>query len=250
MGANELNFGSVSEDSPVPLYHQVESNLRRLIESGELPPGTTVPPENVLTERYDVSRHTIRKAMSRLANDNLIERSAGRGTFVAPEADQSRFYLDRSFTEQMAEMGRVASSRVLDSKTGTIDDEAPEILQSRSGAPCLSLSRLRLGDDEPIGIQHHTVITEECPGLEQHDFSSQSLYDLLAHEYDLRIGEIQHTITAAVADERQAELLEISLGDPLLVVHTAAFLDSGTVIEHTTSYYRADRYVYRTNHTL
>ncbi|MFB6249065.1 MAG: GntR family transcriptional regulator [Salinibacter sp.] len=250
MTADELDLTPVSAESPVPLYHQVESDLRRLIESGVLPPGTAVPPENILSEKYDVSRHTIRKAMSRLVNDDLIERSAGRGTFVAPEADRTRFYLDRSFTEQMADMGRRASSRVLRSEAGTIDEDAPEVLQPQLGSPCLHLSRVRLGDDEPIGIQHHTVVTEECPDLGDHDFSSASLYDLLAHEYDLRIGEIRHTISAAVADERQAELLDVAPGGPLLVVHTAAFLDSGPVIEHTTSYYRADRYVYRTNHTL
>lgn len=250
MTVDELDITPVSDESPVPLYHQVESDLRRLIGSGALSPGTTVPPENILSEKYDVSRHTIRKAMSLLANDDLIERSAGRGTFVAPEADQAQFYLDRSFTQQMADMGRTASSRVVHSKIGTIDENTSEVLQSKSGSPCLRLSRVRLGDDEPIGIQHHTVVTEECPDLGEHDFSSASLYDLLAHEYDLQIGEIQHTISAAVADDRQAERLDITPGAALLVVHTAAFLVSGPVIEHTTSYYRADRYVYQTNHTL
>lgn len=250
VNAEDLDITPIADDSPVPLYHQVETDLRRLIETGALSPGTAVPPEHVLSDKYDVSRHTIRKAMSGLVNDDLVERSAGRGTFVAPRANQARFYLDRSFTEQMAEMGREASSRVLSSETDTIDEEAPEVLHSNVGTPCLHLSRVRRGDEEPIGIQHHTIVTEDCPDLDRYDFSSASLYDLLAHEYGLRIGELQHTISAAVADDRQAELLEISAGAPLLVVHTAAFLVSGPVIEHTTSYYRADRYVYRTNHTL
>lgn len=250
MSVDDLDITPVTNDSPIPLYHQVETDLRRLIESGSLPPGTTVPPEHVLSEKYDASRHTIRKAMAGLVNDDLVERSAGRGTFVTPQADQARFYLDRSFTEQMADMGREASSRVLALNTGTIDEDAPEVLHAKAGAPCLRLSRVRRGNEEPIGIQHHTVVTEACRDLHQHDFSSASLYNLLAHEYGLRIGEIQHTISAAVAEDRQAKLLETSAGAPLLVVHTAAFLVSGPVIEHTTSYYRADRYVYRTNHTM
>lgn len=250
MAPENLDITPVSEESPVPLYHQVETDLRRLIDSGILSPGSTVPPEHVLTEEYGVSRHTIRKALSRLVEEDLIERSAGRGTFVAPQADHAQFHLDRSFTQQMADMGRTASSRVLSKTTGTIDEEVPEVLRPKMGAPSLQISRVRLGDEEPIGIQHHTVVTEECPDLEQHDFSSASLYDLLAHEYGLRIGEIEHTVSAAVAQDRQAELLEVSPGAPLLVVHTAAFLVAGSVIEHTTSYYRSDRYVYRTNHTL
>ena len=246
----DLDITPVEPDSPVPLYYQVESDLRRLIQEGALASGDALPPEHVLTEEYSVSRHTIRKALSRLEGDDLIERSAGRGTFVAPQADQTRFYLDRSFTQQMADMGRVASSRVLASEMGEIAEDAPEVLQGKEGAPCLRLSRVRQGDDEPIGIQHHTVLTEACPDLGRHDFTSTSLYDLLAHEYGLRISEIQHAIGAATADARQAELLEIAAGDPLLVVHTAAFLDTGTVIEHTTSHYRADRYMYKIRHTL
>lgn len=249
MDVDDLNISPADPDSPVPLYHQVESDLRRLIQEGDLTPGAEIPPEHVLSKGYDVSRHTIRRAMGRLVDDDLVERSAGRGTFVAPTADQAQFYLDRSFTEQMAEMGREASSRVLASQTGVIEEDAPEVLQQKVGAPCLRLSRLRLGDEEPIGIQHHTVVTEECPDLERHDFSSASLYNLLANEYALRIGELQHTISAAVATERQAQLLEVASGAPLLVVYTTALLDAGPVIEHTTSYYRSDRYVYRTSHT-
>jgi GntR family transcriptional regulator len=250
MQVEDLDITPVSAESPVPLYHQVESDLRRLIEAGALPPGTTVPPETLLSETYDVSRHTVRKAMARLVDDDLVERRAGRGTFVAPQAEQARFYLDRSFTQQMADMGQAAASRVLSAETGTIDETAPEALRARRGAPCLRLSRIRLGDAEPIGLQHSTIVTEACPDLARHDFSSASLYATLAHEYGLRIGEIEHTITAAVAGDRQAERLDIAPGAPLLVVHTTALLVSGPVIEHTTSYYRADRYVYRTNHTL
>ena len=229
MQVEDLDITPVSAESPVPLYHQVESDLRRLIEAGTLPPGTTVPPETLLSETYDVSRHTVRKAMARLVDDDLIERRAGRGTFVAPQAEQAR---------------------VLTAETGTIDETAPEGLRSERGAPCLRLSRVRRGDAEPIGIQHSTIVTEACPDLARHDFSSASLYATLAHEYGLRVGEIEHTIGAAVADDRQAARLDIATGAPLLVVDTAAFLVSGPVIEHTTSYYRADRYAYRTNHTL
>lgn len=250
MEVADLDITPVEPDSPVPLYYQVESDLRRLMQEEKLAAGDAIPPEHMLSERYGVSRHTIRKALSRLAGDDLIERRAGRGTFVTSQADSTRFYLDRSFTQQMADMGRQASSRVLASETGTIAEDAPGVLQGKEGAPCLRLSRVRMGDDEPIGIQHHIVVTEACPDLDRHDFASASLYDLLAHEYGLRISEIQHAIGAATADARRAELLEVTPGDPLLVVHTAAFLGTGTVIEHTTSHYRADRYMYKTRHTL
>ena len=248
--ASSLDLSPVDADRPAPLYHQVETDLRRLIRAGELPPGATVPPETTLAGRYDVSRHTVRKALGRLAGDDLIDRSAGRGTFVKPLPERAPFYLDRSFTRQMADMGREARSDVLEKTPDRIAADAPEPLAAHSGAPCLRLTRLRLGSGEPVGLQHATVLTEHCPELETHDFARRSLYGVLAAEYGLAIAEIRHTVSATTATKEQARRLNVAPGNPLLVVHTTALLDADRLIEHTTSFYRADRYEYRTAHVF
>lgn len=245
-----LVLEAVDPARPLPLYHQVAVDLRRLIAGGTLGPGDVVPPEQDLARRYGVSRQTVRAALGRLVDEGLIARHAGRGTFVRPRPDRDRFYLDRSFTQQMVEMGRTAHSRVLEQTTGTIESGDPGPLQEHHGAPCLRLTRLRFGDDEPIGLQHLTLITRQCPGVEAFDFMEASLYDVLARAYRLVITEIRHTIGAAVADRAQAVLLQVAPGDPLLVVHTTTFLADGQLIEYTTSYYRADRYEYSTRHTI
>lgn len=246
----DLAFKSVDPSSPVPLYHQIEANLRELILSGELSPDDILPPEMELCRVYSVGRHTIRTALSRLAADNLIVRKAGRGTVVVPRADRMKFYLDRSFTRQMADMGRAAHSRTLHISTGTIERGAPKALQGKVGSACLHLSRLRYGDEEPIGLQYSVIITDLCPGLEAFNFDENSLYEVLSTHYHLVIHQITHTVTAAVANRTQAELLEIFEGDPLLVVATTAYLAHHQVIEYTTSYYRADRYEYSTTYRV
>src|SRR3954451_16763594 len=70
-------------DAPVPLYHQVFQVLRSRITSGEYAAGMQLPPEQAFTRDFGVSRHTLRMAMQSLAQEGLIERFAGRGTFVA-----------------------------------------------------------------------------------------------------------------------------------------------------------------------
>jgi GntR family transcriptional regulator len=235
--------------SPVPLYFQVESDLRRLIREEAFHTGTTLPPEYDLCATYGVSRHTMRTALGRLAADRLIARSPGRGTVVCAEETRTRFSLDRSFTRQMRELGRAARSVVLKRREGIVGPKRPDPLHQVIGEPYLELRRLRLGDGEPIGIQETTVLTGRCPGLDAFDFAEASLYETLAVHYRLDIQKIQHSISAAGADDRQSELLNVSAGAPLLVVRTSAFLGDDSLIEHTISHYRSDRYEYTITHT-
>jgi GntR family transcriptional regulator len=243
-----LSITPVKADSPVPLYYQIENDLRRLIGAGKIPPGTTMPPELELCRLYGVGRHTMRMALSRLAADDLITRRAGRGTVVKPQTERIEFYLDRSFTRQMVEMGLEPHSKVLEVVNGQITAESPEILRQKEGESSLHLVRLRFGGKEPIGLQSTTILTAHCPGLDQYDFNQESLYDVLARNYQLVITEIKHTISATIADDFHAQLLRVTEGDPLLLVKTSAFVGKDQVIEHTLSHYRADKYEYRTTH--
>ena len=236
----------VDPKSPVPLYYQVETDLRQLMETRKLKPGMTLPPEHALCDQYGVSRHTIRMALSRLAADNLIARTAGKGTVVQPRMPPERFYLDRSFTRQMAELGLVARSKILSKASGQIGFPDAELLQVSRKDPCLRLSRLRYGNNEPVGLQHSTILTKSCPELKTKDLKNRSLYEVLSSDFNLDITEIQHTISATAADEDIAEHLHLDTGDPLLVVCTTAYLPDKSPIEFTRSFYRADRYEYST----
>lgn len=244
---NELAIQPADPASPIPLYHQVETSLRQLIQEDKLPPNCILPPEIELSQAYDVGRHTMRMALSHLADDGLITRKAGRGTIVLQQTDRTQFFLDRSFTRQMADMGRVARSQVIESHTGQITRKSPTVFHKAIGADFFCITRLRFGDDEPVGLQRSTIITELCPGLERFDFNQESLYDVLAREYKLIIHEITHSASATLADDVKAELLQVQQGAPLLIVNTVATLDNGAIIEHATSHYRADGYEYQTS---
>jgi GntR family transcriptional regulator len=246
----DLALTPVDANSPVPLYHQIESDLRKLIETGVVLPDDVLPPENELCQVYGVGRHTVRMALSRLVNDRLIVRKSGRGTVVKAGPDRTRFYLDRSFTRQMADFGLTARSVLLETSTGVVEAHAPEPLREHVGERCLHIARLRLGDDEPVGLQYTTLLVEHCPGIEDVDFTRMSLYDVLHSQYRMVIARISHVVSAAAADHTQATLLKVSFGDPLLVVKTTAYLPNNDVIEYTTSYYRTDKYEYSTTYTF
>jgi GntR family transcriptional regulator, N-acetylglucosamine utilization regulator len=246
----ELALTPADPHSPIPLYHQIHLDLKNLIQSGKIPTDAILPPELQLCRAYKVGRHTMRMAISGLVDDGLVERFPGRGTFVNNQSQRLNFYLDRSFSQQIREMGYLPHSQVLRTDLGQVDESSPRALQKMAGAACLRLERLRFGDTIPISIQFTTVLTENCSGIERHDFSQESLYEVLAREYHLSIVQIQHVVRAVAANPQQAELLDIAIGVPLLFVGTTAFLENRQTIECSESFYRADLYEYSTTQKI
>ena len=129
-------------------------------------------------------------------------------------------------------------------------EDDPDPLRRARGAPCFRLTRIRMGGSEPIGVQQTTVLTRRCPDLARHDFASESVYAVLARQYQLTAKEIHHSVGAATANARDAKLLGMRRGEALLLVNTTALMEDGEVLEYTASKYRADRYEYSTRHVF
>ena len=239
-----LGITAIDENSPIPLYHQIQMDLLNLIQSGALRQNDMLPTEKALSVAYGVGRQTLREAVSRLVNEGLLERTAGRGTIVLSGKNRLKFFLDRSLAQQIAEMGLKPHSEILRKTERIIDDSSPVSLHSKKGSQSLELIRLRFGNDMPIGIQYTTVITDLCPDLGSYEFIEESLYSLLLTKYKLPISRIDQVVGAVVADEWHKTLLQVPNITPLLRVNTTAYLENGEPLEASTSYYRADRYEY------
>ena len=237
-------------NSPIPLYFQVENDLRRLIYEEILPAGAIVPPEHELTKAYQVSRHTIRQALARMEADDLISRGAGRGTVVKQRKNLTMLSVARSFTTEMEAQGYTTRSEILEKASGTVGDHPIQALEKLAGTPCLSLTRLRFADNEPVCLQYSTILTSQCPDLGKHNFESASLYEVLSEHYKLYIHDIQYSLSAISADKIVAEQLGVGKDAPLLSVTTRASLKDGSVMEYSESLYRADKYQYSISHQI
>ena len=232
--------------SSIPLYQQIRIDLQSMMQARKLEPGDLLPSEIDLAQAYQVSRQTVRQAISQLTNEHLLERKPGYGTTVLAGRNRIKFFLNQSFGQQMAEMGLQASSEVLRNKLAVIDEDSPSSLHGKIGSSALELIRLRFGDKVPIGVQYTTVITDDCPDLHLHDFRQESLYQLLLAHYKLPISRIDHVVNAVTVDPWHQNLLMVNDDSPLLLVKTIAFLENDEPIEASTSYYRADKFEFST----
>jgi GntR family transcriptional regulator len=233
----------INRASKLPLYHQLYQILRSNITSREWQPGDMIPPESGLIERYQVSRTTVRQVLDLLANEGLIYRQQGRGTFVAHPTVEHGLVRIVNFTEDMRMRGCEPSSKVLFSGLVPAPPDIAEKLQIEPGEELARLERLRLADGEPMGVEESYLVHRYCPGVLQHDYVSNSLRETLGQDYGIRWTHARQTIRAILAPRDLADLLAIRPKSALLFVERISFSQQNIPVEFLRIYYRADRYV-------
>jgi len=222
-----------------PHYRRIERSLRTRILA--LPPGERMPSDTELCVEFGVSRMTARHAMQRLAEDGLITREPGRGSFVATPPAHRRTNRLMTFTQEMTRTGRVPSSRVLTRviRPSSVAEAASLGIPVRQ--PVVALRRLRLADGIPMALETSVLIGATAPLVMTADLAAGSLHEALGRAgFEPRRGT--GTISAAAATAGDARLLEIRPGDPLLVEQRVIADRHGRRVEATESRYPAERY--------
>jgi GntR family transcriptional regulator len=233
---------SLDKHLPVPLYHQLKDVLMNGILSGEWQPNQQLPTEEQLAGRYQVSKITVRQALRELSDLGYVRREQGRGTFVSkPRLSQGPRELT-GFTEEMRRRHVAASSRVLLQHLMDADAVMAETLRIPVGAPVLKLKRLRLGNDEPMGIQTAHLPAQLVPGLVDEDLGAVSLYATLQSRYGLHAAFATESHFAVSVERADAELLQVSTGSAGMAAERITYLRDGRPLEVVHSLMRGDRY--------
>ncbi|HEU4433642.1 MAG TPA: GntR family transcriptional regulator [Pyrinomonadaceae bacterium] len=231
----------LSKEVPIPLYHQLKTILLERVKSGELKSNDKLPSEDEIAEQYGISKATVRQAIGELASEGVIRREQGRGTYVAEQKIEQGPRALTGFTEEMAKHGLRSSSRVLKQRVIKADVDAAQKLQVAEGDALFELTRLRLADGEPMGLQTALIPLALAPGIKDEDFSA-SLYDLLETRYSLVPNTAEETHTAILLGAREAKLLRVPLGSPALAAERVTYLANKRPFEMVHSVMRGDRY--------
>ena len=222
-----------------PQYRQIEQALRERIL--RLLPGDRLPSDAELCVEFGVSRMTARHAMQRLAEDGLIAREPGRGSFVAEPPAHRRANRLMSFTREMLRAGRTPSSRTLVRVMRPATAAEAVSLAIPAGQPVVHVRRLRRADDQPVALETSVLIGACADAVMAADLDLGSLHDTLGRA-GFVLARGMATISAAAATVEDGRLLGIGPGDPLLVEQRVILDVHGRRIESTESRYPADRY--------
>ena len=230
--------------SRLPLYRQIEAELRERIRSGALRPGAQVAPEPELMAEYGVSRATVRQALGGLVAERLLEIRRGLGTYVtAPRFEHTigGFY---SFSREIEQHGLQPGTKVIQLRKEPAADAVAEALAVPSGTEVVALRRLRLAGPDPLVVETSHLPAARFPGLETVDFSRVRLYDTLMNAYGCRPTRARETFEPVLLTADEAALLDQRRGEPALRVERVAFDQDDLPIEFCRSTVRGDRYRY------
>lgn len=238
--------GRVAAPTFSPLYRQIKDYLIRCLQDGEWGPGDAIPSEGELAVRFSVSQGTVRKAIDEMAAENLLVRRQGKGTFVATHDDPRSFY---RFLRLVPDDGGLAQS-VSDPLSCSLiaaDADVALALGVPEGDQVVHVERLLRFDGEAVVHDRIYLLADLFSGLTLDALRSgeRSLYSLFEADYGVRMIRAEERLRAVAAGERTAQLLQLEVGAPLLLVERTAYTYGNRPVEWRRGLYCTHRHYYR-----
>ena len=234
---------TLNKQSPMPLYHQLKDVIIKEISDGNWKPEDMIPTEFEIMDHFNVSRTTVRQALTDLVKDNLLYRKKGVGTFVAkPKIDLKYIGDDVSINSQIQNAGMTPHIKIIEFTV--IDNPAIELVRALNlsiGDKVIHLLRVRYADDEPIAVVNSYLPYTLCSFIFNADFEKNSLYQVLATKTETRVISVDRIVEAQLANRQDRELMGVEKGFPVQNFASKAYNLDGVVVEYSISRYRSDR---------
>lgn len=199
----------LSRNTIEPLYYQIRENLREKIHNNEYMPGSMIPTEAELCQYYGVSRVTVRRAVLDLVQEGLLTRGQGKGTFVAESYGLTTVNGVQSFTQELLGLNMRPSAKLLSCKIQKAGQSLRQNLELAEGEEVITISRLRLSDNEPCMVEVMNFPYKLVAGMEKEDLT-QSIYQLLKNRYNCEIVYAKDIMEPIIIGEYESKLLDLT----------------------------------------
>lgn len=236
-------------------FRQIADHIREEITSGRLAPGDRVPSESALMEHYNVSRITVRQALSLLRSEGLTVAEHGRGVFVRQRPPVRRLASDRfarrhreqgrsAFDAEVSGEGRTPSVDRIQISEGDPPADVVERLRLEKDVKVLVRSRRYLVDDRPVetavsyvplAIAKDTPIAQPNPG-------PGGIYARL-EDLGYRLERFTEDVTARMPTAEETHALQIPPGTPVISLVRTAFAEGDRPVEVCDTVMVADAFV-------
>lgn len=232
----------LDENGAVPLYLQLKNTIKGLIVGGEIKEGEKIDSEYELCKRYNVSRITVRNALSELEKEHYLVKKQGKGTFAMKPRIFRPLQDSVGFTESCNTAGMESSSIVLKREVQPLTEKFKEALKLENNDRILYIQRLRLANGSPIMLEDNYFSFHDYSFLMEEPLTG-SLYQLLYDKKNIICDRsIKTIITVTSASGDLCKLLQVSIGEPLFLMEGIMGDSLGKPIHYSIQYIAGEKY--------
>jgi GntR family transcriptional regulator len=231
----------------LPAYYQIKQTIKNWILNKEFNPGEKIPSENELGEKFNVSRLTVRQAISQLVQEGFLISKRGEGTFVTHNEHLiGSFSLE--FTGFMDDLFyQISKSKTKSVKINRI--QVPKMIKEKleldnNGEEVIQIKRVRFLNDNPFNYTINYLPINIGIRIIEKDLLRKPLLQIMEEDLGIRFTEAFQTIEASFADQEVSERLGIISGSPILLVERIMYTQKRKPVEVVQTSYRGDLYKY------
>lgn len=236
----------LNKESHTPLLIQLKDEIEKQINEGVYT--DQIPSEREIMQQYDVSRSTVREAINSLVREGILIKKHGKGTYVSIKPlDRWLGHLS-STTDVIKSLGKKPGAEVIQ----FIKTQPPEHIQTLAGfKEAYFLKRLRLADDEPIGIEHQYYPLYIGEQLSDYNLDEITLYDVIQSELGIPFSIAKQKISSGSVTKEDLRRLGLSQEKAtavgILKAERMIKDQNENVIEYEEAFYRGDMYAFEIN---
>lgn len=228
-----------------PYYLQLQRQIKALIQSGELPAGSSMPSERNLADALEVSRATVKRTYDELRSAQLLLSKGSRGgtavrgtRYVSPVLRELK-----GFTEEMRELGLTPSSRVLE-RAVVVDRKVASTCSKPLATSFLRLVRLRLADGTPMSREVAWYDLSLAPALTEWS-GDGSAYAFLQEHCGIVLSWADQSVEAVTSSDIETALFAFAAPSPCLLLKRMSYTEAKQLVEYAEGTFRGDAYRYR-----
>lgn len=239
---------TLDKNIPVPLYYQVKQTILSEIKNGNAQIGNILPTEEQYCSVYNISRTTIRQAITELVNEGWLYRVKGKGTFISSNTNTVYTNLSNMYTSYMESVGKTNRKATMNVSSIEIIDVPENIAKElgiHSGDKIIKVCRFLKASDTITGFVESFLRYPLCDQtLDAKRFETHSMYLILSEKPETEIKKVDRHIFAKTADNNYAQILKMIKGDPILYVTNHGYSkQSNECIIYEQVYYNGNQNV-------
>ncbi len=215
------------------IWLQIYDRLCQTITDGRIAPGDRLPGEDLLSAAFGVTRVTLRRALTKLQREGLLEVRKGVGAFVRKSAASYQIASDTRFVDALDAGAGTVSTRTLSLDRAPLSAAAARALRLDATTPAIILTRVRLLDDHPVYLTTKYFPASRFDRFEPIYAENQSVMRVF-HGHDIAAARrLETRVKGGFASRDEAKALRLTPDTPVLRTIAVNGDQSGAPIEYS-----------------